>query len=51
MYLRKAKMEFFKKKCPYCGKENPVTHVDAEAFCNKMCEANYKYERRFGRKV
>lgn len=44
-------MNYFKKKCPYCGKENPVAHPDALGFCNRVCETNFKYEKKYHKKV
>jgi hypothetical protein len=44
-------MNFFKKNCPHCGKENPVGRPDAEGFCGRVCETNYKYERKYGKKA
>lgn len=39
-------------KCPYCGKENIVLNIGRSgldgksAFCNYVCEANYRYQNR-----
>lgn len=44
-------MEFLKKKCPYCGKENPVGNMHSPGFCNKYCEGNYNYEKKYGRRI
>jgi hypothetical protein len=40
-------MEFFRKNCPYCGKNNPVPFPSAPGFCGRVCETNYKYEAKY----
>lgn len=36
-----------KKPCPYCGKENPVRDIKKPAFCNRVCQSNYKMKVRY----
>jgi predicted nucleic acid-binding Zn ribbon protein len=38
-------MEWFKSKCPKCGKEVIVSSPDGKAFCSKVCEYNYNFEK------
>lgn len=39
--------EAFKTKCPWCGKDVYAYSPRRSRFCSKMCEANYKYKRKF----
>ena len=40
--------EFYKHKCPNCGKETINMNPDKKnVFCSKICQTNYKYGDKF----
>lgn len=38
-------MNFYKGKCPECGKEVLLPGPSEKRFCGKVCEANYKFQK------
>jgi len=38
-------MNYFKSKCPACGKEVILPHPGKVGFCSRVCETNYKFEK------
>jgi hypothetical protein len=45
LYQPKSKAKMI-SHCPYCGKESPAVSIGATAFCNMVCETNYRYKQR-----
>lgn len=39
----------FEGVCPECGKKVFLPAPDVTGFCSRICEANYKYKRKYKR--